>query len=76
MAYKQTFNINGPFSKLVLEDLAKFCRASETTFHKDERLTAHLEGRRDVWLRIQNYINLTPDELMKLHHVKGEENGS
>lgn len=51
----------------VLADLAKFCRANESTFHSDPRVHAVLEGRREVWLRIQQHLNLTPDELFALY---------
>lgn len=52
-----------PAGAEVLEDLAKFCRAFEPTFHEDARLHALLEGRREVWLRIQEWLDLTPEEL-------------
>ena len=64
MAYVAIFN--GPQGETVLADLAKFCRATETTFHTDPRAHAVLEGRREVWLRIQQNLNLTPDQLWKL----------
>lgn len=47
----------------VLQDLAKFCRANESTFLPDSRAHAVLEGRREVWLRIQNHLNLSTEEL-------------
>jgi hypothetical protein len=50
----------------VLADLAKFCRANESTFDADPRLHAVLEGRREVWLRIQNHLHLTPSDLYTL----------
>ena len=76
MAYVQTFDIKGPYQRVVLEDLAKFCRAHEPTFAKDQRTSDLLEGRREVWLRIQNYLNLSSDELYALHSIKsGGENG-
>jgi hypothetical protein len=53
----------------VLKDLAKFCRAHESTFHKDPRAHAVMEGRREVWLRIQNQLNLTDEELWALYQV-------
>jgi hypothetical protein len=31
-----------------------------------------LEGRREVWLRIQKHLNLSPDELVKIFNPKGE----
>lgn len=74
VAYSQTFNKGTRPGRAVLADLAKFCRANETTFVKDDRLSAVLEGRREVWLRIQQYLNLTVDELYDIHHIrmKGE----
>lgn len=51
----------------VLNDLAKFCRANETcVIPGDPVLTGILEGRREVWLRIANHINLTDKELYVL----------
>ena len=67
-AYKLTFN-NEKFpyaGKLVLQDLAKFCRANETCFDADPRLHAVLEGRREVFLRIVNHLKMTPEELFNL----------
>lgn len=58
--------------EMVLEDLARFCRADETTFHTDGRVSALMEGRREVWLRITKHLNLTPDELVKYFNPKGE----
>lgn len=50
----------------VLLDLAEFCRANESCYHEDPRTHARLEGRRDVWLRIQEHLHLTPAQLMAL----------
>lgn len=52
---------------VVLADLAKFCRANETTWHSDPRIHAALEGRREVWLRIQQHLNLSSEQLFKLY---------
>jgi hypothetical protein len=62
-AYDMVFGASG--SAAVLADLAKFCRADETTFHADARIHAVLEGRREVWLRIQRHLNMTPTELLE-----------
>lgn len=62
MAYLQLFK--GPVAEEVLEDLAVFCRADASTFNPDERVHALLEGRREVWLRIQDHLNLSPDQLL------------
>ena len=74
VSYCLTFKKDDRANKAVLEDLARFCRANETTFAADVRASAVLEGRREVWLRIQNYLNLTVDELYDIHHIrtKGE----
>jgi hypothetical protein len=64
-AYVKTFT--GPFGGEVLEDLAKFCRATETTFHPDPRVHAVAEGRKEVWLRIQRHLQLSDDQLWALH---------
>ena len=63
-SYLRTFD--GVAGERVLKDLAKFCRANTTTFHPDERASALLEGRREVWLRIQQHLNLSPEQLWKL----------
>lgn len=70
-AYELTFT-DSPSSQIVLSDLARFCRADKSTFHKDARASAVLQGRREVWLRIQNYLQLTPEELVELQR-KGKE---
>lgn len=54
----------------VLEDLAKFCKANESCFHPDERVAALMEGRREVWLRIQHHLNLSDEQLYKLYSRK------
>jgi len=65
-AYRVTFNPEGVQTRLVLMDLAKFCRAGDSTFHTDARVSALMEGRREVWLRIQQHLQLTDDELWGL----------
>ncbi len=64
-SYQQTFG--GPPGRVVLEDLARFCRAHDTTYHADPRMHAVLEGRREVWLRIAHHLNLTDEELWALY---------
>lgn len=62
----------GPVGALVLADLARFCRANESTFHPDERPHLLLEGRREVWLRIQQHLNLTDNELAAIYRLPTE----
>lgn len=65
-AYQLTFG--GPSGKAVLEDLAIFCRAAESTFDANDRTHAALEGRREVWLRIQQHLGMSAEELALLYH--------
>jgi len=65
-AYAITFNKESVHAQRVIKDLAKFCRANSTTFHPDPRMHAVLEGRRETFLRIQQFIQLTPEELLKI----------
>lgn len=71
-AYRTTFN--GPLADAVLKDLARFCRAAESTFHDNDRVQSKLDGRREVWLRIAHHMNLTPDDLWRLY--SGRPTGS
>ena len=57
--------LGGPPGQEVLADLARFCRADQTTFHPDPRVHALMEGRREVWLRIKEYLDLSPEDLMR-----------
>lgn len=69
-AYQDTFR--NPRGELVLADLAKFCRANESTGHPDPHVAARLDGRREVWLRIQHHLKLSDEELWKLYtNTKG-----
>lgn len=63
-AYQRTFK--GPLAESVLADLMRFCRAHDSTFHPDPRLAANLDGRREVWLRIQQHLRLSPEELYRI----------
>lgn len=65
LAYQRTFA--GVSGDIVLRDLAKFCRAHETTFHTDPRVSAILQGRHEVWVRLQEHLQLTDEQLWKLH---------
>ena len=69
-AYRRVFA--GEPAKKVLADLAKFCRANESTFHTDPRVEGVLQGRREVWLRVSQHLNLTEDELQVLYNPNGD----
>jgi hypothetical protein len=64
-SYKMT--LGAPAGDAALRDLAKFCRAHGTTFHPDQPTSDKLQGRREVWLRIQSFLNLTDEELWNLY---------
>lgn len=63
--YLATFK-TGPGQR-VLIDLASYCRANVSCFHADPRIHARLEGRRDVWNKIQEHLHLTPEQMMQLY---------
>lgn len=69
-AYQRRLGGVDPDSKAILEDLEKFCRAHETTFHADPRIHAALEGRREVWLRIRDHLQLDSDTLWQRYGAK------
>lgn len=64
-AYHVVFG--SPDGQIVLADLEPFCRAIETCFHVDPRQHALLEGRREVWLRIQKLSRLTAEQILNLN---------
>ena len=64
-AYRLAFN--SPGGKAVLDDLKLFCRARETCVVPGDRdRTYVLEGRREVFLRIQDYLERMPEELVAM----------
>lgn len=72
-SYLDVFSPESVQVQAVLKDLAKFCRATDTTFHPDPRVHAQLEGRREVWLRICHHIKLDPDQLWTVYGRKDLE---
>lgn len=64
--YQQTFTTMA--GQETFKDLATFCRARETcVVPGDTYMTGVLEGRREVFLRIQEHMMLTPEQLMTLY---------
>lgn len=66
-AYRKIF-LGNYAAQAVLADLAPFCRANQTTFHTDARISAVLQGRHEVWLRIANHLHLTSEQLFALYN--------
>ena len=69
-AFRQTFA--GPYADIVLKDLATFCFANQSTFNVNDRAHVLAEGRREVWLRIANHLNMTPDQLWALYDGRAD----
>ena len=56
-----------PAGERVLEDLGYFCRANESCVVPGDRdKTFVLEGRREAYLRIMQYLERTVDELLTI----------
>jgi hypothetical protein len=66
-AYRAVFDLSNARSADVLRDLAKFCRAHASTAHVDPYMAARLDGRREVFLRIQTHLQLTDEQLWQLY---------
>lgn len=56
--------------KIVMEDLAEFCRAYRTPFTLEERSTILLLGRLEVYQRIVEFARLSNDELFYNYHER------
>lgn len=68
--YRAMFGEAGILNREELIDLARFCRAFESAaMPGDDHLTWAYIGRREVWLRIQEHLNLEPDELAALYRA-------
>jgi hypothetical protein len=64
-AYKAAFN--NPEGRKVLADLRRFCRATTPTADiNNVQATYLLEGRREVWCRIQAHLQLTEEDVYNL----------
>lgn len=70
-AYKKTFD--NPEGRKVLADLRRFCRATVPTADVDNvNTTFLLEGRREVWCRIQAHLNLSDEDVIQLIEESNE----
>jgi hypothetical protein len=65
-AYEKTFDRNNPYTKLVLADLRKFCRATGSKYMGDSDKTHVMLGRNEVWERINTYLNIPDEDIAKL----------
>lgn len=66
-----------PAGPAIMLDLGFFCRSRETCAVPGDRdRTYLLEGRREVWLRIEDFLTLSVEDLVKKYtdEVNGERN--
>lgn len=66
-AYRRVFTAQSFDARMVLADLAKFCRAHASTGSKDALVQARLDGRREVWLRLQHHLKLDDETLWSIY---------
>jgi hypothetical protein len=60
----------------VVGDLARFCRADRSCFETDPRAHALAEGRREVWLRINQMLQLSDEQITNLAEVRDNDDTS
>lgn len=71
-AYRRIFALAD--ADIVLADLARYCNAGRTTFVTDNQAaSALLEGRRQVWLRIESYLHMSESDMRKLVQLGAEK---
>ena len=67
-AYQLLF---GKGDSVAFADLATFCHERTTCVVPGDREQSYvLEGRRQVILRIRNFLDLTPEQLVQLHTTR------
>lgn len=66
-SYQSIFGPAGAAGSEAVQDLAKFCFATKTTADPNRDLSLIKQGRREVWLRICEHLNLQPEELAALY---------
>ena len=67
LAYRQALAPDGPASRLVLADIAHLCQVKDTSVVPgDPQATAFNEGKRAVWLHIQDMLDIAPDDFSDL----------
>lgn len=72
-AYRTVFTGDGETLRIaanhVLADLRDFSFARSSAFDPDPIIMARRQGRRDVWLRISNYLNLDEEQVQTLMEI-------
>lgn len=71
-AFHRIFNLNNADTKLVLGWFMAFCRANETvarfdpTGRYDPYASTHYAGRHEVWVKMQEFLQLSTEDQYKL----------
>lgn len=66
-AYQSAFGVS-PASQAVLDDLTVFCRGRETCLVPGDRdRTYALLGRNEVFHRIRDHLDLSPEQLLDIY---------
>ncbi|HEV2747619.1 MAG TPA: hypothetical protein VGW34_10015 [Allosphingosinicella sp.] len=71
-SYRAVFMPGGVIDRdheVVLADLRDFGCAAKTTFHADPTEAARRQGRREMWLRISQHLNLDEAKVQKLMEI-------
>lgn len=66
-SYQVLFGKSGVMGEEAMKDLARFCYAAKSTSVPNGELSRSLQGRREVWLRICEHLNLEPEELAAIY---------
>ena len=59
-------------TRVVMDDLKKFCRGDLSAFDPNDRVHCMLTGRQEVYLRIKDHIMLSLDDLAEQYTRKPE----
>lgn len=74
-SYRAVFAPEGVIDRdheVVLADLRDFGFANKTTFDADPYVAARRQGRREMWLRISQHLNLDEERVQKLVELEDE----